>query len=141
MEADLQRHYGIDWQPGSTLEWRRLTVLLRHMPDDSVTRRLELPPEEADAPKWGAAEQILDDLRRLTHMEIVKGHKDPGPHPMSPWHRIKREQDQLRAARRRVKHLEAKQRDGERLARLAEQAAERDELEELRWLLADGTRP
>ena len=140
MKAALQYHATVDWSPEQrhTVTFRRLAVLLRHLPDDNPISRLTQTPEEV---RWGALEQIMDDLRRLTHMEIVKGHKDPGPHPMSPWHRIKREQDQLRAARRRVRHLEAKQRDSERLARLADLAAERDELEELRWLLADGSRP
>lgn len=57
LEADLLRHYGVDlldWHRGR-LSSRRLAVLVRHLPRDSVTLR-ELHGEAAD---WSVTDHLL----------------------------------------------------------------------------------
>jgi hypothetical protein len=86
VEADLLRFWGVDLldhgRRPRRLSTRRLLVLWRHIPhgQGSAVHAIE-------GPEWGAVEDLLDDLRRWYVVVHGEGHKDPGPHPMSPAHR------------------------------------------------------
>lgn len=82
MEADLQRHYGIELVDlfRGRLSWRRLGVLVEHLPDTNATRR-SLGDDAAD---WGLTEHLLaaavDCLRAANWQRSGKG-RQPKPIP------------------------------------------------------------
>lgn len=79
VEADLQRYYHVDlrdlWRPGRQVTWRRVAVLLRHVPHDAATRALL-----GGWATWSLTDHLLDDVRRT--LRSLAGDKDPRPHPL-----------------------------------------------------------
>jgi hypothetical protein len=57
VEADLQRYYGVDLRDlaRGRLSWRRLEVLIAHLPRESETVRVLV----GDQAEWGAVEHLL----------------------------------------------------------------------------------
>lgn len=136
MEADLQRHYGIDWNPAKRKpSFRRLAVLVRHMPADSVIRRIGLPVEEQE---WTTLHSLTDDIRRATLAQITGEY--PPPHHMNPLTPLLRQRAELEAKKAQRRRDESDKRLAERAARLAKRAELDDDFQPLRWLRADGTR-
>lgn len=87
VEADLQRFYGVDLRwllDGSRrLSWRRLSVLLRHLPRDAATTQQML----GEVARWGTVEHLLAALLDAAHTGNwlavrVAGGKAPKPTPV-----------------------------------------------------------
>lgn len=80
MEADLQIHCGLDFRDyfRGRLSLRRIAVMLRWLPESAATVHIA----REGMPEWGAAEQVLDDIRQM--YLAAHGVKNPQAHPMSP---------------------------------------------------------
>lgn len=104
VEADLHWRYGIDlldlWRPGGKLSWRKLGVLIRHLPPESATataqrnaadpEALARAAEHADPAtgRWSHMEMLLaslvDAVRQLIWTTAaVRGAKGKQPEPMA----------------------------------------------------------
>lgn len=100
MEAALAP-YGVDlvdlYRPGTSVTFRKVMVLVRHLPPGNPVDRV-LNPHQWPA---GSAEQLLDELRRLKIGELTTkpGRKlnDPGPHGLSPVLAVEAERRRLKA--------------------------------------------
>jgi hypothetical protein len=98
IEADLARYYHLDfldlYRPGSSLTWRKLLVLVGHLPPESAlitAMRNNLPADadggaadETKAP-WSTVETLLailiDEVRNVS-WAYVQAHSDKSvPHP------------------------------------------------------------
>jgi hypothetical protein len=102
IEADLARYYRLElsdlFQPGSSLTWRRLLVLLKHLPPESAVNtaiRNRTPEDvlsESDhdpaTGKWSTVETLLAvliDEMRIWQWIYVQAHTDkklPRPDPI-----------------------------------------------------------
>lgn len=116
MEADLVPLYGTalpeDWRRERVPSFRRLLVIVRHLPVDSaVGRALELWPIELE---------LLDDIRRA-QMAAIKAPSDP--HPARPEAKAQAAAKAARAERRALAHAAAADRENQRQARLTAKEA------------------
>ena len=83
IEADLQRTYGVDLRDVGTpdLTWRRLRVLIQHLPADSALSR----SVHGDAVEWGASEHLLANIFDAISALVWQGgnpKKNPKPKPI-----------------------------------------------------------
>lgn len=114
MEADLQRHYGVDyrdrWRRDSSgrrvLTMRRLKVLIDHMPVES-----ELRAAATDAPLMNLEHVLLADIWQATA-------RSKAPHPLLREARSKTRANRQATPQRRRKLAAAKARRRDRLRRI-----------------------
>jgi len=83
IEADLQHHYGVDLRDIGTpaLTWRRLRVLIQHLPADSSLSKAM----NGEAAEWGTAEYLLANVCDGVAALVWQGgnpKKNPKPKPL-----------------------------------------------------------
>lgn len=119
VEADLQRYYAVDlrdlWRGGLTL--RRVGVLLRGLPDDSLfatAMRRETPASTAsagdlDAARWGMTHELLAAVIDATNQvgwavfQAASSKRLPPPAPfLRPGKGAKRKRGMSEATRARI---------------------------------------
>lgn len=63
MEADLAREYGVDlldlWRDGSSLDWRRLRILVKGLPAEGTALAREA---QGPAGQWTTADWLLERI-------------------------------------------------------------------------------
>jgi hypothetical protein len=104
IEADLHRYYRLDfvdlWRPGSSLTWRKLLVLVHHLPPEAAVntairndvpehelarRGSEANPEQAS---WSSLESLIalliDEVRSQTwaYIQMKTDKRVPRPTPI-----------------------------------------------------------
>jgi hypothetical protein len=139
IEADLQRYYGLDFTdlfiPGTRLTWRKLLVLIHHLPPESAVNtavRNKLPDSimarqgaKLDPAKstWSSLESLMalliDEIRQQTWTYVQSKSEKRVPRPTP----IRR--PGLPERRERTITLEAAQRLDPRLSGLSEEEAQR----------------
>lgn len=116
MEADLLPIYGNtlpeNWREARVPSFRRLLVIVRHLPADSaVGRALGLA--------WPVELELLDDIRRAS-MHAIKGNTDP--HPDRPAGKALAAEKAAKAAKREHAREAARDREAQRQDRLRARA-------------------
>jgi hypothetical protein len=139
IEADLQRYYGLDFVslfvPGSGLTWRKLLVLVHHLPPESAVNtaiRNTMPDSvmaregakhDPTKSSWSAVESLLalliDEIRQQTWTYVQSKSEKRIARPTP----IKR--PGIGARRERAISLEAAQRMDPRLRGLSDEEAQR----------------
>jgi len=123
LEADLLRFFQVDLLDlhRGLLSWRRLTVLYRALPRESMTRIAEHGIEQ-----FGATELLLDEIRRDQWVIATSGAYRPEPMPGSPL-ALTPAQRAEKAAERRREHEAAEAREAKRQAWIRAQQAQTPE--------------
>jgi len=138
IEADLQRYYGLDFidlfRPGTMLTWRKLLILLHHLPPESalttamrndtpekILSRAEATADSAKS-RWSGMETLLatliDEVRTNTWV-YVQAHSDQRVERPEPIRR-----PGLPARRERRMNLADAQKIDPRLRGLSEEEAQ-----------------
>lgn len=138
IEADLQRYYGLDFTdlfvPGSRLTWRKLLVLVHHLPmesavntairngmPDSIMARNDAKQDPAKS-SWSSLESLVallvDEIRQQTWVYVQSHSEKRVPRPTQ----VRR--PGLSVRRERTLTLEAAQRLDPRLRGLSDEDAQ-----------------
>lgn len=123
LEADLLHYWQVDLLDlhRGALSWRRLLVLYRALPDDSITRTYE-----NGKPMWRPEAVLLDEIRRDAMLIATRGEHRPDAMPGSPIADAERASREAVASQRRREFEAAEAKERARQEWIAAERAERE---------------